>query len=176
MKGTIYFLSHGNDQPNIIEYDNVDNEDQFMNMLAMGLMIGNEEGTFNDKTFGYFNGVWYHAIPSKEEDNLKSNTCYNAKRLVRAKPTDDDDYKLTHKAVMHGFLTVRDVRIAYCQKNEKYDTCSVCSEWNRVERCTLLRRKETEDCPICSEGGDRQDDCGVCNGKGIIPKGKEVVL
>jgi len=67
-KPKIYFLSHGDPEVKIIEYDNVETEEQFQNMMAMALMIGNEDGSFNDKAFGYWNGIWYHSVPSPKED------------------------------------------------------------------------------------------------------------
>jgi len=68
MKGTIYFLTHGNEKPEIITYDEVENEDHFMNMMVAAVIIGKEDGIFTDKAVGYFNGVWYHAIPEKEAE------------------------------------------------------------------------------------------------------------
>lgn len=51
----------------------------------------------------------------------------------------DDSIELTELAIEKGFKTVDEVRTAYCKTNEKYDTCSVCSQWNRIEKCTLLK-------------------------------------
>lgn len=69
MKATIYFLTHGNSKPEVIEYDDVGSEEGFVNMMAMALIIGKEDGTFTDKAFGYYNGTWYHAVQEKEGEN-----------------------------------------------------------------------------------------------------------
>ena len=61
-KATVYMLQHGNSKPIVQEFDNV-TEYQFQNIMAGVLILGNENGTFNDKAFGYFDGVWYHAVP-----------------------------------------------------------------------------------------------------------------
>lgn len=67
MKATIFNLAHGREVPDVYHYDGIETEEQFENMLAMSLMIGNEKGEFSDKIFGYWNGTWYHAVPSSDE-------------------------------------------------------------------------------------------------------------
>ena len=181
MNAKIYFLQHGNPEPKIIEYDNVDTEEQFMNMMAMALIIGNEDYTFTDKAFGYWNDTWYHSFPSQKEDDseipneipdqclacdgfnfkviddedldellLQCLDCGN-KQYPNSKIITDErldflinDYELTERAIKLGISSVEEVRNTYCKMNEQYDSCSVCSQWNRRDHCTLLKKKEVE--------------------------------
>jgi len=65
MEAKIYFFYHGVSEPSIIEYKEVETECQFTNMMVMAMCIGNEDGKVADKTMGYYDGVWYHAVGSE---------------------------------------------------------------------------------------------------------------
>lgn len=59
-----YFLKDGRVEPEIISYPNVGSEGQLESMLIAGIVVCNEDGVCPDKIFAYWNGVWYHAVPS----------------------------------------------------------------------------------------------------------------
>ncbi len=71
MEGTIYFLMHGREEPMIIHYDAVVNEEHFMNMIGTAILLAKGNKYLPEKAFGYFNGVWYHANTSEEQDEEK---------------------------------------------------------------------------------------------------------
>lgn len=208
MEGTIYFLTHDDPVPQILHYDQIVDEEHFMNMIGTALLLAKENQYLPDKAFGYFNSTWYHALEtgheplmkipedpkgsqtdegvgkdiwdrskgysynhflirsSKSLDDIANSLCGNKFDVQRIIENDeairlvvsdrkgthffveskwkkaikpDDPFVLTKLAIEKGFKTVDEVRTCYCKTNEKYDTCSVCSQWNRFDKCTLLK-------------------------------------
>ena len=93
-KGIIYFLSHDKEIPEIITYENIASEEHFMNMIAMGIVVGNKDGTFNNKVFGYYNKTWYHASDneSKKVMNYREIASKIEEVLLESNVNNEESY------------------------------------------------------------------------------------